>query len=156
VGVDMIAADHVENDPRREQSALDQDEGPRADRRGDPIRHAIAKRWRGLELRHQRRAPFGGPRAQLVDEIVDRVVHSAPPARRRIARLRGRYDATRSNSALKAAPAARGPSACFQTPLATARKSAPARTNGSALPTTMPPMATQGVSMVSCQISRIS
>lgn len=61
-----------------------------------------------------------------------------------------------SNTRLNAATAAAGPSGWFQTPLTTARKSAPAVTRGGQLSTVMPPMATQGTVVMADQISRIS
>ena len=45
---------------------------------------------------------------------------------------------------------------CAQTPADTARKSAPAATSGRQFWGVIPPMATQGISMVSCQMARTS
>src|SRR5262249_35831512 len=54
-----------------------------------------------------------------------------------------------ANSALKRATAFSGAAAGAPTPAETARKSAPAAIKGAALSSVMPPMATQGTSMVS-------
>jgi hypothetical protein len=59
-------------------------------------------------------------------------------------------------AALIAATPAAGPPGCFQTPAETARKSAPAVARPAALSAVIPPMATEGTSIVSCQIDRIS
>src|SRR5262249_31587651 len=53
------------------------------------------------------------------------------------------------NSALKPRTAASAPSGCSHTPAETARKSAPASINPGALAIVMPPMATQGTTMIS-------
>src|SRR5438105_14134854 len=53
------------------------------------------------------------------------------------------------NSALKSRTAASAPSGCSQTPADTARKSAPASISTGALAVVMPPMATEGTTMMS-------
>ena len=52
--------------------------------------------------------------------------------------------------------AAPGPCGWLQTALDTARKSAPASTTGPQFSGVIPPIATHGVCMVSCQIDRVS
>src|SRR5688572_9908873 len=60
------------------------------------------------------------------------------------------------NSALKVFTAAAGPCGWSQTPEEPARKSAPASTRGVALAVVMPPMATQGTTIISAHQCRVS
>jgi hypothetical protein len=60
------------------------------------------------------------------------------------------------NTSLNSATARRGPSGCDQIAPMTARKSAPASTSGPQLSCVMPPIAQQGITVVSLHHSRIS